>query len=153
MPLSRPRRRDNGRFGDGRFGNRWLRDTGASAVEMSIVAPALLLLIFTAIQVALWLYGRGVAEQSAREGVSFLRVVAPGATASSALAAAQVTAVNYASQVGRETVAGATATATVLGERRVRIEVTGRAVSLVPGLELPVRGSAEGQIEQFEVDR
>lgn len=128
-------------------------DGGASAIEMSIVAPALLLLVFTAVQVALWLYGRNVALQSAREGVSYLRLVIPGATPSSALAAAEVTAVNYASQVGRDSVAGATATATSAGGRRVRIEVTGRAVSLVPGLNLTVRGAAEGQIEQFEVDQ
>lgn len=128
-------------------------DSGASAIEMSIVAPALLLLVFTGVQVALWLYGRNVALQAAREGVSYLRVVIPGASTSSALAAAESTAVNYAAQVGRESVAGARATATTTGGRRVRIVVTGTAVSLVPGVHLSVRGAAEGQIEQFEADR
>ncbi len=128
-------------------------DEGASAIEMAVVAPALLLIIFFAIQVALWLYGRNVALQSAREGVSYLRVVIPGATRSSALAAAEATATRYAGSLGRESVQGATATATELGDERVRVQVTGRAISLVPGLTLSVRGAAEGRIEQFEVDR
>lgn len=128
-------------------------DSGASAIEMAVVAPALLLLIFFAIQVALWLYGRNVALQSAREGVSYLRVVIPGATPSSALAAAEQTATHYAQTLGRESVQGATATATELGGARVRVQVTGTAISLVPGLTLAVRGAAEGRIEQFEADQ
>ena len=42
-------------------------DSGASALEMSIVAPGLILLIFFGIQSGLYYYGRTVAVQAARE--------------------------------------------------------------------------------------
>ena len=48
-------------------------DDGASALELSIVAPAILALIF-AIQAGLFFYCRTVAVQAAREGVSQLRL-------------------------------------------------------------------------------
>ena len=128
-------------------------DRGASAVELAVVAPALLLLIFFSIQAALWEYGRSVAEQSAREAVSRLRVIVVGADVPSALAAAQVEAENYARSVGRESVLDPVATATLTGPARVRVSVSGRAISLVPGVTLTVHGAAEGDIEQFQVDR
>ncbi len=128
------------------------RERGASAVELAIVAPGLLLLIFLGIQTGLWLFGRNVAEQSAREAVSRLRVVVVGSDVTSALAAAQVQAENYVRTVGGRLVLDPTATASPVGETRVRVTVTGSAVSLVPGLTLTVRGSAEGDVEQFQVD-
>jgi hypothetical protein len=121
-------------------------------VELAIVAPGLLLLIFLGIQTGLWLFGRNVAEQSAREAVSRLRVVVVGSDVTSALAAAQVQAENYVRTVGGRLVLDPTATASPVGETRVRVTVTGSAVSLVPGLTLTVRGSAEGDVEQFQVD-
>lgn len=127
-------------------------ERGASAVELAIVAPGLLLLIFLGVQTGLWLFGRNVAEQSAREAVSRLRVVVVGSDVTSALAAAQVQAENYVRTVGGRLVLDPTATASPVGEARVRVTVTGSAVSLVPGLTLTVRGSAEGDVEQFQVD-
>ena len=52
---------------------------GASAVELAMVAPAFLLLIFFSIQAALFFYGRNVALQSAREAVAQLRLSPDGA--------------------------------------------------------------------------
>lgn len=120
---------------------------------MAVVAPVVLLLIFFSIQLALWLYGRNVAMQSAREGVCYLRVIADGSETSSALAAAEVTTENYARQVGRETVLDVDATATATPDTdRVAITVVGRSISLVPGVTFRVRGHAEGQIERFDPD-
>jgi Flp pilus assembly protein TadG len=55
-------------------------ERGASALEMAFVAPGLILLIFFSIQAALFFYGRNVAIQAAREGVSQMRVAADAAT-------------------------------------------------------------------------
>lgn len=129
------------------------RDSGASAIELSIVAPALLLLIFAAVQIGLWLYGRNVADQAAREGVSYLRTVIGTATPGSALSAAEVTASNFALAVGQGTIQDVSADADVLDGTRVRMRVRGRAISLVPGMTLEVHASAEGEIELFQVDR
>lgn len=128
-------------------------ERGASAIELAVIAPALLVLIFFSIQVALWLFGRNVAEQSAREAVSRLRVIVVGSDLPSALAAAQVEAENYARSVGGESMLDPVATATLSSPTRVRVSVTGRAISLVPGVTLTVSGSAEGDVEQFQVDR
>ena len=43
---------------------------------MAIIAPGFLFLIFFSIQAALYMYGRAVATQAAREGVSQLRLAA-----------------------------------------------------------------------------
>lgn len=118
---------------------------------MAVVAPGFLLLIFLGIQSGLWLYGRTVAEQSAREAVSSLRVSIVGADVSSAFAAAQAQAEQYAGAVAGGAVRDPRATAEQVGDR-VRVTVTGEAVSLLPGITLPVRGSAEGDLEQFQVD-
>ncbi len=136
-----------------RLSRRCRRDRGASALELSIVAPGLLLLIFFMIQVALWLYGRNVALQAAREGASQLRVVVVGSDTTSALTAVQATAENYLRVVGRDTVSKPSATATVISGTRVRVTVTAQAVSLVPGVTLTVHASGDGEIEQFQVDQ
>jgi len=128
------------------------RDRGASSLELSIVAPGLLLLIFLGVQTGLWLFGRNVAEQSAREAVSRLRVEVVTTTQASALAAASRRAENYVRGVGGSLVRDPAATSVMLTPTRARVEVTGTAVTLVPGLELTVRGAAEGDIEQFQVD-
>ena len=52
-------------------------ERGVSTLELAILAPAILTLIFLSIQTALWLYGRSVALNAAEEGRSRLRLVQP----------------------------------------------------------------------------
>lgn len=129
-------------------------DSGASALELSIAAPAILLLIFSVIQFALWSYGRNVALQSAREGVSRLRTVPEGADTDAARQAVEADVEAYAAQVGAESLLDPDAVATydATGAGRVRVTVTGRVVTLVPGLDLRVSATATGEIERFEPD-
>ena len=54
-------------------------DEGSVALELAVIGPSLFVLIFFAIQVALYFYGCSVALQSAREGVSQLRLAQDGA--------------------------------------------------------------------------
>lgn len=129
-------------------------DRGASAVELTIVAPAVLLLIFATIQFALWSYGRNVALQSAREGVSRLRTVPSDSDTDAARRAVEDDVESYARQVGRESLLDPQATAfyDASGEGRVRVRVRGRVVTLVPGFDLKVDVVARGEIERFEPD-
>ena len=60
-----------------RRGRRRRSERGVSTLELSILAPAIIALIFVSIQTALWLYGRSVALNAAQEGVSKLRLVQP----------------------------------------------------------------------------
>src|SRR5690349_25135312 len=58
----------------GRRCERARTESGASALELSFLAPGLIFLIFLVIQAGLFFYGRTVAIQAAREGVSQLRL-------------------------------------------------------------------------------
>src|SRR3954449_2963713 len=49
-------------------------DRGVGSLELAIIAPSLLLLIFFLIQAVLWFYARSVALQAARDGVTQLRL-------------------------------------------------------------------------------
>jgi len=129
-------------------------DSGASALELSIVAPGLLLLIFFGIQSGLYFYGRTVAVQSAREGVSLLRLSQTEQMARDLTPAAQAKAVDFAVAVGRESLLDPVAEVQydpVAG--KVEVRVTGRVITLVPGLDLEVSEVASGTIERFEADR
>ena len=63
------------------------RDRGSVTLEVSILAPVLLLVVFTIIQVGLWSYARSLALGAAQEGVAAGR--AYGAPAEAGRARAQ----------------------------------------------------------------
>jgi Flp pilus assembly protein TadG len=128
-------------------------DRGASAIELSIVAPAVILLIFFTVQVALWLYGRNVALEAAREGVSTLRLVDETSDIAAAEDRIEHDTEAYATNVGGQSLVKPVVTAHYdAASGRVRVTVRGVVVSLV-GLDLPVTRSATGEIERFEQDR
>jgi Flp pilus assembly protein TadG len=128
------------------------RDRGASAIELSIVAPVVLLLIFFTVQVALWLYGRNVALAAAREGVSTLRL-ADDRDVTTAEARTAKDTESYAVQVGGQSLLQPKAVAVYNANTgRVRVTVTGQVVSLI-GLDLSVSRTATGEAERFEEDR
>jgi hypothetical protein len=129
------------------------RDAGASAIELSFLAPVLLTFIFFAVQAGLWWYGRAVAIQSAREGVSQLRLAGDRATFEAVSPQASEATRRFAVAVGRETLLDPVA---VPGydeaAGRVSMTVTGRVITLWPGSDLTVRQRAFGEVERFEAD-
>jgi TadE-like protein len=128
-------------------------DGGASALELSIVAPAVLLLIFFAIQAGLFFYGRTVAVQAAREGVSQLRLAQTPEIAADIEEDVEDGIEGYALALGREALLDPEAVSTYdedVGE--VSMTVTGKTITIVPGLTLTATGRAFGEIERFEVD-
>jgi hypothetical protein len=105
------------------------------------------------IQVALWSYGRNVALQAAREGVSQLRLVQPDQDIGAAQVEAEDSVVDFAATLGDESLLGPRAASTYDADTgRVGVTVTGEVVSLVPGLTLTVSQHADGEIERFEAD-
>ena len=129
------------------------RDRGASAVELAIVAPALLILIFFSIQASLYYYGRVVAQGAAREGVSQLRLAQTKADADKNAAAIQTNVEDYAASVGRETLLAPVVDSGYLeAEGTVWVSVEGRVITLVPGLDLTVTQRVDGTVERFETD-
>lgn len=118
-------------------------DRGSVTLEVSILAPVLLLVVFTIIQVGLWSYARSLALGAAQEGVAAGRAYGAPAEAGRARALSFLDATAGDSLVGSVVTASATAAT-------LRVEVTGRALSVLPGVPgLPVRQRAEGPIERF----
>ena len=130
------------------------RDRGASAIELAFIAPALLLLIFFSIQAALWWYGRTVALQAAREGVSQLRLASDRATYQQIAGPVTDRTERFAVAVGRESLLDPVATPDYdEAAGRVSMSVTGRVITLWPGAPLRVTQEAFGEVERFEGDR
>jgi Flp pilus assembly protein TadG len=128
-------------------------DRGASAVEMAILAPALLLIIFFAVQAGLYYYGRAVAIQAAREGVSQLRLAQDDVTADAIGGDVRVRTRDFAIAVGRETLTSPKVESTYDGDAgAVSVTVTGQVITLVPGLDLTVTETVRGRVERFEPD-
>ena len=118
-------------------------DRGSVTLEVSILAPVLLLVVFTIIQVGLWSYARSLALGAAQEGVAAGRAYGAPAGAGRARALSFLDATAGDSLVGSVVTSSATAAT-------LRVEVTGRALSVLPGVPgLPVRQRAEGPIERF----
>lgn len=129
------------------------RDRGTAALELAIVAPALLALIFFSLQAAFFFYGRTAATHAAREGVSQLRLAADQAEYAALQGAALERTERFAANVGGAGLVEPEATSTYAeqadGTARVTVTVTGRVLTLVPGLNLTASADASGTVERF----
>jgi Flp pilus assembly protein TadG len=126
-------------------------DRGSSAVELAILAPILLLIIFMSIQFALWYQGRQVALAAAQAGSRVARQEAnvTAAWRSDARNAAR----NYYGALGTK-VLGGNITATPVGSaaNQVGVRVRGQVVSIVFGLKLMINVTVSGPVECFRPD-
>jgi Flp pilus assembly protein TadG len=124
-------------------GRRFADDRGDASVQMAIVYPFVLLAALAVIQASMWYYARQIALTAAREGVSAARAYQAG-PADGAARAHQVL-----SRTAGDSLRSPTVTAGSNGER-VRIEVSGSAPSMIPGIAgLTVTQSASGPVERW----
>ena len=129
------------------------RDAGVGSLELAVIAPSLLLLIFFLVQAVLWFYARSVALQAARDGVSQLRLdqAANACEADKPVVAGKVS--DYAEKVGSGALTAATVTAQCHyqpgGGSTVTVTVRGEAISLI-GVTMHITQSATGRVEQFQ---
>jgi len=121
-------------------------ERGSATLELTVLFPVLLLLIFGAVQGALFFHGRNVVLAAAEQGVRAARL--DGATNPAGTAEQQ--ARQFLSDTGElDNLSQLSIASTVDGEQ-VRLTVTARTVSLLPGLPGPqVSQSAAGSIERF----
>jgi len=125
-------------------------ERGASALEFSIIAPILLLLIFTLIQGGLYFYARNTAQSASREGVSYLRLAGNNADPTAFVEAAENVTEGYASKLGR--LNDVTAIGTIdTSTGRVSMLVSGSVV-LPLGGSVEVQQTSEATLEQFRGD-
>jgi len=117
---------------------------GSASIELVILFPALLLLVTALVEYGLWFHARSVALAAAQEGVAAAR------TYGSAPAVGRDTALGFVNEHGADTLLDATTTAGAAGVGLVQVTVTGRSVSVIPGLAGPtVTQSASGPVERF----
>ncbi|WP_018504999.1 TadE family protein [Parafrankia discariae] len=118
------------------------RDGGAVSVELVIATPLLITMLLVVIQYALWAHASHVAATAARRGADAAR--AYGATPTAGPDAAQI----ILDQLG-DTVLTDTHIQLDTRPETITITITGTAISLLPGISLPVTGHATGTRERF----
>lgn len=121
-------------------------DRGAATLELVVLFPVLMLLIFGVVQGALFFHGRNVALAAAEQGVRAGRADGPGDPA--AVAAAQ--ARQFLLDTGELDNLTELVITPAVDADQVRITITARTVSLLPGVPGPrVSQSAAGSLERF----
>ncbi|MFJ8769583.1 TadE family protein [Streptomyces clavifer] len=113
-------------------------------MQMAIVFPFVILLTITAVQVGMHYYARNIALTAAREGVSAGRLhqASPGEGAARAR--------ETLGRIAGDSLRGAEVSTAGSSGETMKVTVTGRAVSLVPGLPgLMVSQSATGARERW----
>jgi len=122
-------------------------DQGSSAIELAILAPALLILTMLVIQWALWFQARQVALDAAQAGARVAREQQagwPGQSVSEAL--------KFYNEVGSKVITGLAAQVNPYGGQpnAVYVTVTGNVPTLIPGIPtLTVHETAGGDVECF----
>jgi Flp pilus assembly protein TadG len=120
------------------------RDRGSATLEIAVLGPALLLLVFTLVQVGLWYYARSLAIAAAQEGVAAGR--AYGAGIDTGVERAQA----FLDRSAGDSLLQPAVTATGSTPTLVRIEVAGRSQSVLPGVPgITVRQAAQAPVERF----
>ncbi|MFF5172582.1 TadE/TadG family type IV pilus assembly protein [Micromonospora sp. NPDC000089] len=116
-------------------------DRGANPVELAVVMPAVLVLLFASVQVASWFVARSTALNAAQSGVNAQRVLEAPSGAGEARAA------KFLGAAGGWLV-GASSSC-VDGGTEVTCTVTGHSLSVIPGVSFAVRQTAHGTAERW----
>ncbi|MEU3452598.1 TadE family protein [Micromonospora sp. NPDC006766] len=119
-------------------------ERGANPVELAVVMPAILVLLFGSIQLGVWFVARATALNAAQSGVNAQRVFkAPSG-------AGRDRATRFLSASGDWLVdwrnPGPTCTRTAT---EVTCTVSGRSLSVIPGVDFRVRQTAHGPVERW----
>jgi len=124
------------------------RDGGSSAIELVLVTPVLIALVFAVVQAALLWNAQHAAVAAAQQGARLARTaVVTGGTDDQVKAATAA----YLHSVGASLLDTPTVTVDRIGGWAT-VTVTAHAVSLLPGARLTVHGTSRGPVEAFTPD-
>ena len=124
---------------------RWREESGEATTEMVLIVPVLLLLLLVVVQFGLWYHAQHVVQAAAQEGTRAARV--EGATADDGSRRAELFLARSGGAVVDDPAVLADRTAT-----EVRVQVSGQAVAVIPGLHLTVKAAATSPTEEFRPD-
>ncbi len=131
----------------GPTGARRARDHGASPIELAILLPGIMILLFSSIQLAVYFLARSEALAAAQEGVTAQRAYqAPACANGSAACVGAMRANAFIDQSQGWLVGGVPSVTT--GATDVTVVVTGRSLALIPGVNWTVSQTAHGSIER-----
>ena len=120
------------------------RERGLITLEIAILFPVLLAVIVAIVQYGLWYHARSLALAAAQQGVTAAR------TYTAEPAAGTQAAREFLESHAADTLTAVTITIATAGPGQVGVQVSGRAMSIVPGIPgLDVTQSAAGPIERF----
>jgi hypothetical protein len=117
-------------------------DCGSTVVEAVLVVPVIMLLLLALVQMALWAHAAQVVQLAASEGDRSARSYGGGAVAG----------VNLADSILHQSgsdLSSSDAIVSVLPGDLARTEVSGSAVTILPGLSFPVSAVVVGPIQEF----
>lgn len=119
-------------------------DHGAATLELVVVFPIVLLIIFAVVQGALYYHGKNIALAAAQEGVRVARAENGSATEGSS------TARRFFQQAGGSEVLLGMGVRSRRGATEASVTVTGTSLSVLPGVSgFRVSQTAEGPVERF----
>ncbi|ROO52585.1 TadE-like protein [Micromonospora sp. Llam0] len=127
------------------------RDRGAAPVELAILLPAILLLLFASIQVAALFLARTVALSAAQQAVTAERGYDALGSGNADTGVGAQRAAAFLADAGDWLDPDPLPEPSVDPDGRyVSYTVSGKALSLVPGVTFTVSETANGEIERFE---
>lgn len=116
-------------------------DRGAATLELAVLFPVVLLLMFGSVQGALHFHARNIAHAAASEAVTAGSVAPAGTTGAAEAAQRFIDTAGDGTLVGTSVQVQRTATT-------LTATVTGRAISVLPGIGMPaIRQTVSGPIE------
>ncbi len=115
-------------------------EVGATATELAVLMPVVIVMLLLPVQVGLWWHARQVADAAVEEALDVAQV--EGATD----AEGESAAVGLLAQVGNLREAAVTVRRDASD---IFVEVTGRAPQVVPFVDWGVTSRAAGPIERF----
>ena len=114
---------------------------GSVTLEAVLVLPVLLLSIMAIVQVVIFAHASRLADAAAREGTRALRL-------SGRVNDGRTRAEGFLQQHGAQMVLEPVIAARSVGGL-ASVDVSGRAVAVVPGISFPVHGHSAGPLEAF----
>lgn len=120
----------------------WADQRGAVAVQLVVLVPVLLLILLTIVQFALVQHAHHIAQSAAARALAAARAQ-NGTPADGDARARQILAA-----VGGDVLTAPAITVTRTADR-VRVEVTGTVIAVIPGTTLRVRAVAAGPVDRW----
>lgn len=118
---------------------------GATNVEMALLWSVIALFIFGAVQAGVYYFAASAALTAAEDGLRSGRYYADPSTAR-----AQQVAEAFLEKTAGGTLTDSTVTASLADSgNTIRVVVTGQVLSLVPGMEFPIKREAAGPVERL----